>query len=135
MCLCWSHVNTLNLSKIIAPLTQKPVNKFSSSHPEISWGYSVRPALKKRLWHRCFPASFVKFLRTPFLSNTSSGYFRKKHIESTDWFLCYRSINFKRLKKEHFHFQPGKLQIAPQDILLFWYQKASKISCNIRKAK
>ena len=27
--------------------------------------------LKKRLWHRCFPVSFAKFLRTPFLQNTS----------------------------------------------------------------
>ena len=27
-----------------------------------------RPAtLKKRLWHRCFPVNFVKFLRTPIL--------------------------------------------------------------------
>ena len=26
--------------------------------------------LKKRLWHKCFPAKFVKFLRTPFLPNT-----------------------------------------------------------------
>ena len=29
----------------------------------------LRPAtlLKKRLWHRCFPAKFLKFLETPFL--------------------------------------------------------------------
>ena len=27
--------------------------------------------LKKRLWHRCFPENFAKFLRTPFLQNTS----------------------------------------------------------------
>ena len=27
--------------------------------------------IKKRLWPRCFPVSFVKFLRTPFLQNTS----------------------------------------------------------------
>ena len=27
--------------------------------------------LKKRLWHRCFPVNYVKFLRTPFLQNTS----------------------------------------------------------------
>ena len=27
--------------------------------------------LKKRLWHRCFPVNFAKFLRTPFLQNTS----------------------------------------------------------------
>ena len=27
--------------------------------------------LKMRLWHRCFPVNFAKFLRTPFLQNTS----------------------------------------------------------------
>ena len=27
--------------------------------------------LKKRLWHRCFPVNFTKFLRTPFLQSTS----------------------------------------------------------------
>ena len=26
--------------------------------------------LKKRLWHRCFPVNFAKFLRAPFLQNT-----------------------------------------------------------------
>ena len=31
--------------------------------------------LKKRLWHRCFPVNFVKFIRTPFLQNTSGGCF------------------------------------------------------------
>ena len=30
---------------------------------------------KKRLWHRCFPVNFVKFLRTPFLNNTSGQQF------------------------------------------------------------
>ena len=33
----------------------------------------LKPAtlLKKRLWHRCFAVNFVKFLRTPFLQNSS----------------------------------------------------------------
>ena len=33
----------------------------------------LRPVtlLKKSLWHRCFPVNFAKFLRTPFLQNTS----------------------------------------------------------------
>ena len=31
----------------------------------------ARVSLKKRLWHRCFPVNFTKFLRTPFLRNTS----------------------------------------------------------------
>ena len=31
---------------------------------------SLMPAavLKKRLWHRCFPVNFAKFLRIPFLA-------------------------------------------------------------------
>ena len=35
----------------------------------------LRPAtlLKKRLWHRYFHLNFAKFLRTPFLQNTSGG--------------------------------------------------------------
>ena len=34
---------------------------------------SLRPAtlLKKRPWHRSFSVNFMKFLRTPFLQNTS----------------------------------------------------------------
>ena len=33
----------------------------------------ARPAtlLKKSLWHRCFPVNFARFLRTPFLKNSS----------------------------------------------------------------
>ena len=33
----------------------------------------ARPAtlLRKSLWYRCFPVNFAKFLRTPFLQNTS----------------------------------------------------------------
>ena len=39
--------------------------------------------LKKRLWHRCFPVSFAKFLRTPFLQNTSGG-LRLNEITKTE---------------------------------------------------
>ena len=31
--------------------------------------------LRKRLWHRCFPVNFAKFIRSPFLQNTSRGCF------------------------------------------------------------
>ena len=37
---------------------------------QTSQGNSCTRVLKKRLWHRCFPVNFVKFLRTPFLQNT-----------------------------------------------------------------
>ena len=51
----------------------------------------LRPAtlLKKRLCHRCFPVNFAKFLRTPFLQNTSGRlllYIHKfwiRHLHST----------------------------------------------------
>ena len=32
--------------------------------------------LKKRLWRRCFPVNVTKFLRTPFLQNTSGRLLR-----------------------------------------------------------
>ena len=34
-------------------------------------GLGPATLLKKRPWHRCFPANFAKFLRTRFLQNTS----------------------------------------------------------------
>ena len=41
--------------------------------PESKSHLSLRPTtlLKKRVWHRCFPVNFAKFLRKPFLQNTS----------------------------------------------------------------
>ena len=53
----------------------------------------IRPAtlLRKGLWHRCFPVNFAKFLRTPFLQNTS-----RQLLLS-----CYRNIltNLKNVKQ------------------------------------
>ena len=50
---------------------------------------SLRPAtlLKKALWHRCFPVSFVKFLRIPF------------YIEHLWWLLLNIADKFKKLIK------------------------------------
>ena len=44
--------------------------KFHKIHRKVA---GLRPAtlFKKSLWHRCFPVNFAKFLRTPFLQNTS----------------------------------------------------------------
>ena len=52
-------------------------SKFTGKHLHQSLFFNkvagLRPAtlLKKMLWHRCFPLNFQKFLRTPFLQNTS----------------------------------------------------------------
>ena len=36
--------------------------------------------LKKRLWRRCFPVNFAKFLRTPFLTEHLRSLLLKKYI-------------------------------------------------------
>ena len=61
----------------------------------------LRPAtlLKKRLRHRCFPVNFAKFLRTPFLQNTSGRlllYEDKRALSFatfslSDFFICFIS--------------------------------------------
>ena len=37
-------------------------------------GLRLATLLKKRLWRTCFPVNFEKFLRTPFLQNTSGRF-------------------------------------------------------------
>ena len=54
---CWKHVF-------------KNFKKFAGNHLCLSlFLIKLRSAtlFKKRLWHRCFPVNFAKFLRTPFL--------------------------------------------------------------------
>ena len=81
---CWKATNIIDVSK---------GTKYRSSHQKCSlrkgvlrnftrftgkhlcqslFFICVRLAtlLKKRLWHRCFPVNFAKFLRTLFLQNT-----------------------------------------------------------------
>ena len=45
--------------------------------------------LKKRLWHKCFPVYFAKFLRTPFIIGhlwgllLEIGFYAEKHVSET----------------------------------------------------
>ena len=45
-------------------------------------GLRPAPLLKKRPWHRCFPVNFVKFVRTPFLTE----HLRWLHLKLTSVF-------------------------------------------------
>ena len=60
---------------------------------------SLRPAtlLKKRLWHRCFPMNFAKFLKTPFLQNISRRLLLQQ-TKNTPKFSCLKNIFGKMLK-------------------------------------
>ena len=62
----------------ISLLPEKKALFFSILQKQSSRGV-LWPAtlLKKRLWRRCFPVNFVKFLRTPFLT---------EHLQ---WLLLY----------------------------------------------
>ena len=73
-------------------LKEKVFLKFRKIHTRIPVT-EFRPAtlLEKRLWHRFFPVSFAKFLRTP-LQNTSGGCFWTDEIK--DVFLM-RSMKLK----------------------------------------
>ena len=55
------------------PTEKRVTIAFRISHQRCSMKDGLRPVtlLKKRLRHRCFSVNFAKFLRTPFLQNTS----------------------------------------------------------------
>ena len=72
----------------------------------------LKPAtlLKKRLWHRCFPVNFAKFLRTPFPT---------EHLR---WLLLYglqhiilqeQSVLSDVVKLFHSKFKGALMQILP----------------------
>ena len=42
-------------------------NSQENTCARVSFLINLQTLLKKRLWDRCFPVNFVKFLRTPFL--------------------------------------------------------------------
>ena len=74
----WSKLNTISGSGVLTNLSQ------------LGKSFSVgflrnleKVLLKKRLWRRCFPVNFAKFIRTPFLQNTSG-----RLLLNTDLGIC-----------------------------------------------
>ena len=55
----------------------------------------VRPEtlLKKRLWHRCFPLNFVKFLRTPLVAAPVSCFILNKFSNYFSYVKCFEAEN------------------------------------------
>ena len=49
----------------------KNFGKFTGKYLRQSLFFNKVAGLRRRLWHRCFPMNFAKFLETPFLQNTS----------------------------------------------------------------
>ena len=59
-------------------------------------GVMTATLFKNRLWHRRFPVNFAKFLRTPFLQNTSGRqlleYGKQLFNQTYRWLLLYLSM-------------------------------------------
>ena len=82
--------------------------------------YRSCKALSKRLWHRCLPVNFAKFLRTPFLQNTFSGCF-SFHLR-----FYFGMLNLDNTKTEH-SARPVKIFV---DYLLYFSQSYQKFYRN-----
>ena len=65
---------------------------------------------KRRLWHKCFPVNFAKFLRIPFLQNTSGRRIQNplKIINTLSVNLTKWSNTFKQLVGKYL-FSPNTL--------------------------
>ena len=106
--------------------------KIRSSHPRCSvrvkgvlrnFAKFKGTLLKKRLWHRCFPVKFAKFLRTPFYRAPMLAGSKKLIIFAKyrkDWH-CFWFLTSKQRKSSHL------IQI----FFLFW---SNHWRCSIKEA-
>ena len=90
----WDFICTLN-NRFIPNLvyTQMGVIERCSEVPQAS------NFIKNRLWHRCFPVNFVKFIRAPFLQNTSG-----RLLLANITFINYRHWRFDEILCKSFLF-------------------------------
>ena len=86
------------------------------------------PLLKKKLFHRCFSVNFSKFLRPPFLQNTSGRlllnlttyHFSSKNIKAFQWLLKSKPLSIMtalnkimETKQNQTHFHESYSNLIP----------------------
>ena len=69
------YVKKKKMLKIFAKFTEKQLRQSLFFNKAAGMRPKACNFIKKRLWRRCFPVNFAKFIRTPFLQNTSGGCF------------------------------------------------------------
>ena len=129
---CWSHI-TLFISEAATIGVLRNFAKFTGKDLCQSLCFNkvtgLRPAslLKERLWHRCFPVNFAKFLRTSFSRTPLSDCFyhiRGAQICLTDCLNnCYfhravcKQKNIRRNLTKRQYFRPVvKMGLQPRKI-------------------
>ena len=89
--------------KVFLEISQNPLENTCARVSFFHKVAGLRPAtlFKKRLWHRCFPVNFVKFLRTPL----DDCFFQLLSLnccikvwKRTEYFAVTTSLSFKKLK-------------------------------------
>ena len=76
--------------------------KFIGKHLCQSLSFNkVATLLKERLWHRCFPVNFAKFLRIPFLQKTSGVLQKTSDHQSCREFDCQESAWLVKITKNY----------------------------------
>ena len=83
----WTNYRSMPQRCSIKKRVFKNFAKFTGKHLCQSLFFNnagLRPAtlLKIRLWHKCFPVKFAKFLRTTFIQNTSGRFLPKLTINN-----------------------------------------------------
>ena len=91
---------SFSIKKVFVKIS-KNSQESTGARASFKWSCRLKPAtlFKKRLWHKCFPVKFTKFLGTPFLQNTSGRLlmFQQKIIH---WTHQFTTKNLKKDKKK-----------------------------------
>ena len=98
---------------------------------------------KKRLWHLCFPVNFAKFLRTPFLQNTTGqlllhfvkNLIKARHVKVCNWYPDNSKSNVKLFADNTFLFAIVKDKNESANTLNNDLMLISNVSTNIWNLK
>ena len=75
-----------------------------------SLGLRSATLVKRRLWHRCFPVNFVKFLRTPFLAL----------VVASEDLIIWKKVMPTQVFFQVFFSEPNRLNIIIKISAKYW---------------
>ena len=82
---------------------------------------------KKRLQHRCFLANFTKFLRTPFLQNTSGGCWNVMDLLPFDYIRIWSFFGFCLRFSIKYFFSKRCDQTALKFLFSYFFVRPEKV--------
>ena len=103
---CYAHYYCVRLSEAVAHryFLKKVLLKTAKNFQKNSYARDLQLYLKKRLWYRCFPVNFAKFLRTTFFRRSSSSAASRLIVSS---FYSYGKLRLLTVEIFFFYFELG----------------------------